>query len=209
MAINKKEIFNMTSEARNQVIEEIIDKVSIDKKNTGKSRKTKWKDRDFVREVILDYIKLLTIERNLNREDTVIAETEALHMLFTTFNFRNKPDTKKARDTFEILDKYMTMEQSNQVFMGFSKVVTTALQELDNKLEILERYRILERVISDPRKLMISYSTMSVSLSYYEKLIKRGIEKRKIEDIPIEELLTGGKEVEPISEEMKKERGGR
>ena len=77
MAINKKEIFNMTSEARNQAIEEIIDKVSIDKKNTGKSRKTKWKDRDFVREVILDYIKLLTIERNLNREDAVITETEA------------------------------------------------------------------------------------------------------------------------------------
>ncbi len=55
---------------------------------------------------------------------------------------------------------------------------------------------------------MISYSTMSVSLAYYEKLIKKGIEKRKIEDIPIEELLIGGKEVESISEEIEKEEKG-
>ena len=95
MAIDKKEIFNMTSEARNQAIEEIIDRVSIDKKNIRKPRKTKWKDRDFVRAVVLDYIKLLTIERNLNREEAVITETEALHMLFTTFNFKNKPDLKR------------------------------------------------------------------------------------------------------------------
>lgn len=196
----------MTSEARNQAIEEIIDRVSIDKKNIRKPRKTKWKDRDFVRAVVLDYIKLLTIERNLNREEAVITETEALHMLFTTFNFKNKPDLKKARDTFEILDKYMTIEQSNLVFMGFPKVVTTALEELENKLKILKQYGVLQKVISEPRRLMISSSNMSMSLAYYAVLRQKGIEKRRLEEIPLIELLTSKEGIETREEER---RGGR
>ena len=50
----------------------------------------------------------------------------------------------------------MTIEQSNLVFMGFPKVVTTALEELENKLKILKQYGVLEKVISEPRRLMIS-----------------------------------------------------
>ncbi len=100
----------------------------------------------------------------------------------------------------------MTIEQSNLVFMGFPKVVTTALEELENKLKILKQYGVLEKVISEPRRLMISSSNMSMSLAYYAVLRQKGIEKRRLEEIPLIELLTSKEGIETREEER---RGGR
>ena len=95
--------------------------------------------------------------------DAIITENEAFHILYTNFNFRNKPNPQKAIDVFKVLDKYMTREQANQIFKNFPKVTTMSLEELERKLDISSQYGYLNNVISNPKKLIGSSSWLSTA----------------------------------------------
>lgn len=208
MVVDENKIFNLTPEKRNEMIEAIIDKASIDKNNTGKNRKTKWKDREFVRNIVLEYLRVLTVSRNVNIDDIAesISEGEALDILYTNFNFRNKINPQKAQSTFEVLDKFMTKGEANQVFKAFPKITTGALDELRKKLELLTQYGYLQNVISDPQKLRGSLSWISERLAYYNAIIQSGKEQRKITEIPASELLSAREKHEiDVNSEKKSE----
>lgn len=179
MSIN--EIFNLTPEEKSKIIEKIIDKVSINTNSSKKTRKTKWKDREFVSKVILDYVRILIVDRNLDitMPDAIITENEAFHILYTNFNFRNKPNPQKAIDVFKVLDKYMTREQANQIFKNFPKVTTMSLEELERKLDISSQYGYLNNVISDPKKLIGSSSWLSAKLAYRTNTVQKEIQTVK------------------------------
>ncbi len=207
--MNEEVIFNLTPEQREEMIKAIITKVSTDPKmkDDTKTRNTKWKNKEFVRQVILDYVKLLTVKRNAMIVETegLITEKEAFAIIYRNFNFRNKPNPKKAEETLKILDEYMPAEGTNKVFKGFPKIVTTASTEVKNRLEILRKYGYIPRIIENPKKLMASSSWIDSRLAYYENLIRIGSETRKLFEIPASEILSDKVKMEKTEKAEEKE----
>lgn len=212
MKIDENDIFNLTPEEREEMIQRIITRVSVDHNNIkGKPRKTKWKDEKFVRGVILEYIKFLTTGRNadVNSEEGIIKENEAFSIIYSNFNFRNKPNPQKARDTFEVLEEFLSPMEANQIFKGFPKIVTTSLDELRKKLVLLQEYEYLQNICLDPKKLTGSYNWLLERLIQYTNMFEEGKETRLIGEIPASELLSdkdkfAKKETETEPKDVKK-----
>ncbi len=198
MIIDKSIIFNLTPEKRNEIIEKIIDKVSINQNNFNTYRQTKWKDREFVRSIILDYLKLLTVDRNVDIEEMqgIITEEEALDIIYKNYNFRNKPNPEKTSKIFEKLDEYMSLTDANILFKGFPKISTMSIEELEDKLKILIKYGYLKKMIENPKKMMVSTDSIELQFKYYNNMIKNGIEKRKLQEIPAFEIFSDRNRVE-------------
>lgn len=187
--IRTEDIFNISMEEFDARIEKIVAKVSTDG-NVG-VRKTKWKDKDFVKGILTEYIEYMTIERNsfIEDEESMFKVSDALDHLEKNFNFKNKPSVKKLKDNFKILDNNTSRDNANQIVKGFGKILCDSETTLTKKMKILNHFDFVPSVIKDPKRLISSPERIYSHLSYFNDMVSEGKEERALNDIPISTIF--------------------
>ena len=187
------QIYNLTEEQRKERIEALMDKLM----NSGidnVKRNTKWKNREFVFKTIQDYLHFLLVERNQKASEAdergMITEKEAFEHLERTYSYRNKPNIEKARKTMETLDTCFSAEDSNYILKRHGKICDDALENLADKLAVIQEYGYGQAIVESPQKLRGSAGWIRARLHYYTEMIAIGKEKRILTSIPASELLS-------------------
>lgn len=164
-------VYNLSEEKREKIIDAIIDKYTAPLSEV--SRKTKWKDRDFVRDVIKRHIKYLTVDRNRNIEDEsyIITEIDAIKYL-NLFNNRKRPNLDRLMEVCEILDKEESIgkENTNTIIKEFGNISETDRDKLLLKIRIIKRFGYMPKMIENPRKFSLSPEYLYARLSYYSRI---------------------------------------
>lgn len=201
----KKIIYNLTEVEREKYIRTIVEKLSVNskKKENEKSRNTKWKDKEFVKKVILEYVKYLTVNRNKDNTSAkaIITEKQAFEHLEKTFNFRSKPNLEKTKRILELLDKNIDSDSANIILMKFGKIVDESEEKLQNKLDILKEFDYLEAAIDIPRKLAISPDYLYARLNYFTQMLKKQNPSAELKELKVSEVLS---DKDPFTEGNKK-----
>ena len=183
----KKFIYNLTEEEREENIKKIANKLSNNpKKKIGeKTRITRWKDEEFVRKAILEYVKYLTVNRNDDNTsfDAVITEEQAFKHIEETFRFRNKPNLKKTKNIMKIIDEFLGKDSSNIILKKFGRVVYESENKMIERLEALKEFDYLSRIIEVPRKLVISPEYFYARLNYFSKMLEKQDDNKKLKDL--------------------------
>lgn len=187
-------IYNLTEDQRENYIEKIIKKISINPKKeaSAKSRNTKWKDKEFVRKVILEYVKFLTVHRNKDNtsNEAIITEKRAFEHIEKTFDFRSKPNLEKTKRILTVLDNKLEPDSANIILMQFGKIVDESESKLEEKLEILKEFDYIEKIINSPKKLAISPEYLYARLNYFSQIVKLQIKDASLKDLDINDVLS-------------------
>lgn len=180
-----KEIYNLNAQQREEELQKILTKyMASQSENT---RKTKWKNEEFVRNVIKKHIKYLTIERNKGIEDekAIINEGDAYRYL-NLYNTKSRPNIEKLTTVLNFLDEanHIGKENANKILKGFGKIVQSDLEKLALKIRIVNAFDYMERMIENPSKFTISPEYLYARLAYYQD--KNG----NISNIPASKVLS-------------------
>ena len=182
-----KFIYNLTEEQREENIKKIANKLSNNpKKKIGeKTRITKWKDEEFVRKAILEYVKYLTVNRNDDNTsfDAVITEEQAFKHIEETFRFRNKPNLEKTKNIMKIMDEFLGKDSSNIILKKFGRVVYESEDKMIERLEALKEFDYLDKIKEVPRKLVISPEYFYARLNYFSKMLEKQDDNKKLKDL--------------------------
>ena len=198
-------IYTLTEAERELYIERITEKLSVNpkKEENEKTRNTKWKDKEFVRKVILEYVKYLTVNRNADStsKKAIITDRQAFNHIEKTFNFRSKPNLEKTKRILSILDKNIDSDSANIILMKFGKIVNESEEKLEDKLDILKEFDYLEPVIGMPRKFAISPEYLYARLNYFTQMIRKEKPDAKLKSLAVSEVLS---DKDPYTEGNKK-----
>ena len=183
----KKIIYNLTEEEREENIKRIVDKLSNNrKKEPGTiTRTTKWKDEAFVRKIILEYVKYLTVNRNEDETifDAIITEGQAFKHLEETFRFRNKPNLEKTKSIMDVMDNFLGKDNSNIVLKKCGRVVFESKDKMIERMEMLKEFDYLEKIVEVPRKLVISPDYFYARLNYFSQMLKQQNEGKVLKSL--------------------------
>lgn len=164
-------VYNLSEEERDRMIDAIIDKYTAPLSETP--RKTKWKDRDFVRDVIKRHIKYLTVDRNKGIKDksSIITEIDAIKYL-NLFNNRKRPNLDRLMEVCQLLDEEQSIgnENTNTIIKEFGNISETDKEKLLLKIAIINKFNYMPMMIENPRKFSLSPEYLYARLSYYSKI---------------------------------------
>lgn len=182
-----KFIYNLTEEEREDNIKIIVDKLRNNpKKNIGeKTRITRWKDEEFARKSILEYVKYLTVNRNNDNTsfDAVITEGQAFKHIEETFRFRNKPNLEKTKIIMNVIDNFLGKDNSNIVLKKFGRIVYEREDKMLERMEALQEFDYLNKIVEVPRKLVISPEYFYARLNYFSQMLKKQDENKALKDL--------------------------
>ena len=187
------EVYNLTEEERKIRTQKLMDKLMNSGLDNTK-RNTKWKNKEFVRTVIQEYLHFLLVERNKKLSNLegrgVITEKEAFEHLEKTYNFRNKPNVDKTRDIMGKLDEDFSVADANYILKSHGKICNDSMENLEAKLKAISDYNYQEAIANTPQKLRASATWIKARLAYYTEMIRIGKETRNLSQIPASELLS-------------------
>lgn len=167
----KEIVYNLSEEERENLIEGIIDKYTATSSEV--SRNTKWKDRNFVRDIIKRHIKYLTINRNkgIKDETCIITEIDALKYL-NLFNNRKRPNLNRLMQIAQILDEEESIgrENANTIIKEFGNISETDREKLLLKIKIIKKFNYMPNMIENPRKFSLSPEYLYARLCYYRRI---------------------------------------
>lgn len=177
-------IYNLKDEERIQLMENLVNKYTSSKSEN--SRKTKWKDKEFVEKVIKQHIKYLTVTRNegITTKESLITEKDAFRYM-DLYDTKKRPNFERLQELLNELDREKTIgkENANKILKGFGKIVENKKEKVLLQIKIINKFDYMDRMIEVPKKFILSPEYLYARLAYYQE--KNG----NISNIPASEVL--------------------
>lgn len=177
-------VYNLSDEERIRFKEYLIDKYTSSKSQNP--RKTKWKDEEFVENVIKQHIKYLTVTRNdgITQKESLITEKDAFRYM-DLYDTRKRPNFQTLQEILNLLDNVETIgrESANKILKNFGKIVENGKEKLLLQIKIINKFNYMDRMIENPSKFILSPEYLYARLAYYQDM------NGDIRNIPASEVL--------------------